>query len=249
MTLSGTRGLWAAVVAPVALLVLLYAKKVGTQVLRRTYWPIALFLLFILVSPLAQKAAVLLFHAKNNYGNFIERASSIYDLSEQSNAGRLHIWKDTLIADVANPFLGVGYGNFLITLSSHDTGMSAGGDATYSQLAGAKDAVYNLPSQYITAHNLYLDVLTETGLFGLLLFLFFFGDVLVECWKFLKEHVLYYQDGLVHFVAASGVCFCWLLAYSLFDGTLMNDRVLSYFFIVLALVGVTMRLYNEGERG
>ena len=236
ITLSGTRGVWVAVVVPIAALVVLYFKKIGRPVLRRTYWPILLFLIFIAASPLAQKAAQLI-HARSSYGNFIERASSIYDLSEQSNAGRLHIWKETLAADVHHPLLGVGYGNFIVTLSPADTGVKPG--ATYSQLASAKDAVYNLPSQYITAHNEYLDVLTETGLLGLVFFVWFFWSVLRECWKSFREHA---DDGLTHFVAASGICILWLLAYSFVDSTIMNDRVLMYFFILVALVAASIRI-------
>jgi putative inorganic carbon (HCO3(-)) transporter len=246
ITLSGTRGVWVAVLAPLAILVVLYFKKMGTKVLMRTYWPILLILFFLVASPFAQKVAEIL-HARNNYGNFIERASSVYDLSEESNAGRLHIWKDTLVADVHHPLLGVGYGNFITTLSPQDTGAAAAAGASYAQLATAKDAVYNLPSQYITAHNFYLDVFTETGLLGLLFFVLFAWGTVAGCWKFFRAHTLYYEDGLVHFVAAAGLALVWLFAYSLFDGTLINDRVLTYFFVLLALVGAVLRIYPEGN--
>ena len=247
MTLSGTRGLWASAVVPVAILAILYWKKLGTKILQRTYWPIGLFLILLVASPAAQKVAQLL-HARGNYGNFIERASSIYDLSEQSNAGRLHIWKETLAVDLKHPVLGVGYGNFLVTLSSQDTGVSASSGASYAQLSQAKDLVYNLPSQYITAHNLYLDTLTETGIIGLLFMLLYFRSILMECWRFFRAHYLYSEDGLVHYVAAAGLYFAWLFGYAIFDGTLMNDRVLMYFFITLALAAVSARLYaGEGK--
>ncbi len=244
ITLSGTRGAWVAIVAPMLILAVLYARKIGRKILTRTYWPIILFLLFVALSPFAQKGLQLI-HARGNYGNFIERASSIYDLAEQSNAGRIHIWKDTLLADIHHPLLGVGYGNFITTLSPQDTGVAAAEGASYSQLASAKDSVYNLPSQYITAHNFYLDVFTETGVFGLLFFVLFAWSTVRTCWEFFRGHVLYTEDGLVHFVAAGGLTLTWLYAYSLFDGTLINDRVLMYFFVMLALVGVALRIYTE----
>jgi len=77
----------------------------------------------------------------------INRFSSSFNFSEGSNTGRLQIWSHALAISKEHIF-GVGLGNYAVT-------------------TGEKIAVRNP----ITAHNLYLDILVETGFLGLGFFL------------------------------------------------------------------------------
>ncbi len=215
LAFSGTRGMWLGILAPLILLLYFYAKHYGRKLIAPMFLPIIIFIAAIGVSPLIEKGLATALRQRNT--DFISRAASIYDLNESSNAGRIQIWKYVLTNVVAaNPILGVGYGNFSSTISS------------------AQEKQFNLPKQYITAHSLYLDVLAELGLVGLAVFCYFFKSVLQAFWQFFKRHYLFERDGYVFFAVNSGLYIVWLLAYSFFDGTLLNSTVLMFFFIILA---------------
>ncbi|GAC1572313.1 MAG: hypothetical protein NVS3B9_1690 [Candidatus Doudnabacteria bacterium] len=157
----------------------------------------------------------------------MQRVETIYNLNESSNVGRIQIWKDTLKVVAKNPLLGVGYGNFQLSVTDKQS------------------KALNLPKQYITAHSQYFDILAEAGIVGLLFFLLYMRKILELFWKFFKDHYLYAQEGYVFFAASIGFYILWLLAYSVFDGTIMNDRVLMVFFISLAISGNIMREYQK----
>lgn len=237
---SGTRGVWAGILAPLALLLILFARHLGRKLIRPMFVPLLLFFVFLAASPLIQKSLASV-RSGGGSANFLQRAGSIYDLNDSSNAGRIAIWKNTLKFWLDHPFLGAGFGNFVITLDS------SGNDpqASYQQLAQQKVAAYNLPKQYVTAHNLYLDFLAETGILGLAALLYYFRAVLAAFWKFFRKHYLFAEDGEVFLAVNLGLYVLWLLAYSFVDGTLLNDRVLIYFFISLAVSGSIMRVYLQ----
>jgi O-antigen ligase len=224
ISFSGTRGVWAGALAPIILLGYLYFKHYGRELLKPIIYPIAIFILILVLSPLAQKVSV---HFFKNQGSFLQRAESVYDLNESSNQGRIQIWKDTLKLTVKNPFLGVGYGNFQLEVSDKES------------------KSLNLPKRYITAHSQYFDILAETGLIGLIFFLLYLRGLARIFWSFFKSHYLYAEDGYVFFVLATGIYMLWLFTYSLVDGTLMNDRVLMFFFINLAISASIIKNYQQ----
>ncbi|MBU6447834.1 hypothetical protein KGQ24_03270, partial [Patescibacteria group bacterium] len=100
---------------------------------------------------------------------------------------------------------------------------------------------------YITAHSLYLDVLAEAGILGLAGILAYFFKILAELWEFFKKHYLFSNDPYVFFAFNAGLYMLWLFAYSLVDGTLINDRVLMFFFIALALSARIIKIYGKDK--
>ncbi|MDP3963023.1 MAG: O-antigen ligase family protein [bacterium] len=80
-----------------------------------------------------------------------QRLVSAFDVAEGSNAGRIAIWQNAIAVFERHPF-GVGLGNYAAI------GENAG---------GFRNAV--------TTHNLYLDLLVETGLAGLVAYLALMG--------------------------------------------------------------------------
>lgn len=226
LVFSGTRGVWAGALVPLVLLIYFYSRHYGRKLLRPMFWPILIFAFAIVASPLIQKGSALIFKGQTQ-DNFLQRASSIYDLGETSNAGRLQIWKYILNNVVANhPLLGVGYGNFT------------------SVITPQQEKEFNLPARYISAHSLYLEILAELGLIGLFIFVNYFRKVFETYWQFFKKHYLYSEDGFVFFAVSSALYLSWLLAYLVFDITILNDRVLMYFFLVLALSANIIGLYK-----
>ncbi len=71
-----------------------------------------------------------------------------------------------------------------------------------------------------SAHNLYLDIASELGLLGMIVLLFVF-------WKIFKKSL---SNPIF------GFFIIWIFVYSLFDVVLLNDKVLLFFTIAIALL-------------
>ena len=140
-----------------------------------------------------------------------ERAKSISDLAELSNKGRLEIWKESFFAIAKRPFLGVGIGNYPVVLNL---------DMETSR-------------QGASAHNLYLDIASEMGIFTLLVFIAIFIIILSDSISVIKKtkNNLYYL-----FIFTFIVYITWILCYSLFDIVLFNDKVLMLFMVNLGII-------------
>jgi O-antigen ligase len=227
--LSGTRGAWVGALGPLVIgLYLLYGYRSHSKIIWRSLASVLLMSIIIMLSPFVQKGVSLL-DRNYNSGNDLLRAESIYDLQETSNAGRIAIWKHTLAFDLRHPIVGSGLGNFVITLVP--------GTSDYNAAADQNQKAFNLPARYITAHDLYLDVLTETGLLGLvpfILYLFYIGKSL---WFSARKNNSQY-------LTASLLMFFWIFGYSFFDGTLINDRVLLYFLIMIGIAAAVIKEYK-----
>ena len=234
--LSGTRGAWLSLLPTLLLLIWLYYRHFGRKLLAKMFLPLVFFLVFLALSPFTQKLLNAISHGYNS-GNFITRAASIYDLQESSNQGRLEIWSAALKYSVLHPLVGTGFGNFLVMIDPNAKSYDAAANALFTKL--------NLPQRYITAHSLYLDFLVETGTVGFILFLMYFYKIFCGVWQFFKEKYLYHDSALVFFTANFGLYLVWLMFYSFFDGTLLNDRVLIYFFLELAITSniIALNLY------
>ena len=228
---SGTRGIWIAMLAP-AVITLWLLWRYRANVL--TVIPLISYALVIALFVLSPFITIGLNYVRtmNTDDNFLNRAASIYDLSENSNAGRLEIWQHSLSYAIHHP-LGTGYGNFIVSLFPNDNGSS------YEQLASTENERYNLPEKFITAHSLYLHLLVELGLIGLILFL---GICVYLAWRVLQAlRAVNFQAG-VHssLLINAGLAIAWLLAYGLFDVTILNERVLLYTMMFLVFINFSI---------
>ena len=143
--------------------------------------------------------------------DIFERAKSISDFSEISNKGRFQIWNETLVFVAKHPFSGAGFGNFPSVLGEN--------------FANAKRGS--------SAHNIYLDILAELGIFGLVIFLLIIFEILK------KAYSLYFRiekKYLKIFVGSFFVYFSWMFGYGLFDVVLFNDKVLIFVVIMTSLL-------------
>ncbi len=222
--LAGTRAVWVGIAAPVAITIWAYMKKLYTQLAKKMLWIFAIILLFFVLSPLFNTAFNYLQFSRFKE-NFWARAESIYNPEDISNAGRLYIWRQSLVYWVHHP-LGIGLENFRQALPP---------DASKR---------YNLPEQYISAHNLYLQILVELGIVGLAVFVWFWYSYFRATIRFLWQH-RQNADFLVSYVFIANLIFSWLLLAAFFDITWLNDKVLILFFFTLALVGVVVGRYEE----
>ena len=137
---------------------------------------------------------------KNRFSMF-ERAFSISDFSEISNKGRLQIWRETLVSIGERPLFGVGFGNFPTVLEEN----------IFTSKMGS------------SAHSTYLDIASEVGILGLIIFLFILAEILKTARNlFFKLENKY----LKMFAGSFFVYFVWICAYGIFDVVIFNDKVL-----------------------
>jgi O-antigen ligase len=230
---SGTRGAWLAMLAPVVIALFIWLRYKAKSL---TAWPLiayALVIVLFILSPFIS-AGLNLVRTINSDDNFLKRASSIYDLNESSNVGRLEIWRSSAVYALHHP-LGTGYGNFIASISMN----SDNNVTSYEQLAEQKNLRFNLPQKFITAHSLYLHILVELGLLGLLIFGLMWLSFFAKIWRYLKsEKWQANQNSLLLFNI--GLALVWLLAYGLFDVTILNERVLLYLMVIIAVVNILL---------
>lgn len=240
--LSGTRGVWVGMIPVLAVTIVLYYRSQYKTQLKTFLASMLLVVIFFSALPMINSS---IGHIRNGIqGNLEERASSILDLSESSNAGRLQIWKESLIFASKHPF-GVGFGNFITTLNAENKPLD--------NFTNERNKRYNLPQKYITAHNLYLQILVETSIIGLILFilmwLYYFRHALelsglkfkISNLKFkINEQILNTtRENLTPRTTSSlalSLILLWCLSYSAFDLTWLNDKILLYTFVIIALI-------------
>lgn len=145
------------------------------------------------------------------------RFFSSFDLAEGSNLGRLAIWQESWAVFKTSPMLGVGLGNYPLALDFGANYRSA-----------------------VTSHNLYLDILAETGLLGLAVWGWFGWGVLGGAARQSKNQnrtLVILGSG----VLGSGVYF---LTHSFFETAIFNPTILAYLMIVAGL-GVSSLKGNQ----
>lgn len=219
LVLSGTRAVWVGMLAPLTLLSWGYYRRSLRSLSRKFLVPLLVILALFAVSPLINRGLAYLRFGDRFQENFIERAKSIYDLREASNVGRLKIWGESLRYWVSHP-LGTGLGNF---------------ESSLSPGVGER---YNLPERYVSAHSIYLQLLVELGPLGLLLALWFLGDFFVRTWRYVRGSASPTFLSLIVFMA--GTVVLWLATAGLFDVTILNDKVLIMFSVLLAATGLVL---------
>ncbi len=234
---NGTRGVWLALVAPLLIAVLLYWHNWFKSYLRVALLTYAVIVILFLISPLISQGLNLI-RTYDVKDDFLGRAGSVYDLSEKSNAGRLEIWQNSIKFAAIHPF-GVGYGNFIVSV----IGGNIPEKATYEKVSQTKNLRYNLPQAFITAHSLYLQLLVELGFAGLLAFILFWWEYAERLLFFLSKHLA--GSRYVHLTLSLALAFVWILAYGVFDLTILNDRVLQYLFLSLAVSGLLFAKFEQ----
>ena len=241
---SGSRGVWLSAVGVVVVLggiwMFMRWKKYEKNYAFFAKNLIALFVLFWILFLPASIISSLTQRAQGGIADSftgIKRVRSITNLEEVSNRSRLQIWKAAIGTIVDRPVFGVGPGNFSVAL----------GEDISASRKGA------------SAHNLYLDIASEMGLPGLLLFLLLIGHILYRAissiftTKNLESRIenLGKPEPLIHdsrFIIQKtmpmvfSVYFLWILGYSLFDVVLFNDKVLIFAIILVACCYGTPKL-------
>lgn len=235
MILSGTRAVWVGMIAPFLAVAAAYYKNYQKHLAYKFLWPFIIIFILFAGSPFINQGLSYLQVSKFKE-NFLSRAESIYDINESSNQGRILMWQNSARYFLSHPW-GVGLGNFIVSFSDVT-------DKNYNDVGSQVNQTYNLPSKYVSAHSLYLQVLVETGIFGFIVFAMFWVSLLKYFWNFISTYKKT-EDFLVYFVAQAFLMVLWILAAAFFDITLFNDKVLMFFLINIGLAGLIIRRYHE----
>lgn len=130
-----------------------------------------------------------------------QRLLSSFSLSDGSNQGRVALWSEATEHISERPFLGYGIGNYPLTVKP--------------------TAEYREP---IYAHNLFLDIATETGIVGAVLFFLAFLSSFL--WLLKTREVLFF---------ASAVSLSIIFGHSLFELPLYSVHVLPVLLLLFSL--------------
>ena len=142
---------------------------------------------------------------------FVKRLRSILDLDETSNSSRIYIWKKTLRSIAQHPLFGVGIGNYPVVLSQEIEYAKAGS----------------------SAHNLYLHIAAEIGIFGLL-------AALGMLWIIFKRGLAvasHHPDIFIKIYSIGFLIYAtWVLFYNLTDAILFDERAFLIFAVNSAII-------------
>ncbi len=232
LIISGTRGVWAGMLPVFIIVVLLYKIKSLklTELLKPALAAMLLVIILFEASPLLDRGFAWVRNAGGE--GTLDRVESIINPEETSNAGRLAMWKAASKYALQHPF-GVGYANFVVTLST------TADDVSFDQAASQENKLYQLPQRYVTAHSLYLQLLVELSAAGLVLFGIFWLNFFYRAWNYLRTENYLVSPETIYITSLCAV-FLWFLAYGVFDVTWLNDKILLYTFLLLGLVRVVM---------
>lgn len=123
----------------------------------------------------------------------------------------MEIWRDSAFSITKHPVLGIGIGNFPLALSE--------------KIGTAKLGA--------SAHNIYLDIAVEMGLFGAAIFLWLLYRIFEKLFLLSRK----FKEEKFRLLAFSFlVYFIWIFTYGFFDVVILNDKVLTFVVIVLAVL-------------
>ncbi len=222
---SGTRGIWISVAFAFLAGIYLLIKKIGLK--RAVSIIILTLVIFIALIPISSILTVIP-QFKDQEGDIdtsllLKRLTSILDLDEKSNQGRIYIWRQSLKSLKENPLLGVGIGNFPVIL--------------YQQVKLAKAGS--------SAHNLYLNFAVESGIFAFILVVLIFLEVLFTLLAMLKSKMLPKMQLLITGIF---IYLIWVFAYSFFDIALLDERVFLLFLTTIGIIyGIKTRINKYSD--
>lgn len=215
INLSGTRGIWLA--GGISLIICFtfyyFVKQFRYLEIYNIFkrMVIMFFLSFIFIFIIYSIPQFLQFSEGIKKEALTKRIESVISFEEESNRGRLMIWKETIKSIAKNPFLGVGISNFPVVLKQPISYAKAGS----------------------TAHNLYLNQTAETGIIGGIIFLILLLEILRRSFNiFLKEKVI--NKKVFYFTTIFSLI--WIYLYSFTDAALLDERTLLLFSLIAGVI-------------
>ena len=148
--------------------------------------------------------------------SIVNRFLSSFDFNEGSNIERIKNWNQGYEMFADNFFTGVGIGNYSIYL--------------YPTVE------YRTP---IYAHNLYLDIGAEMGIFALLVWLLLIGITIWQLFKTGKRSKDVFSRALSFGLIGSLI---WFSAHSFFDTPIYSPTILAIFVVIISLAVMIVKV-------
>jgi len=145
---------------------------------------------------------------------FAGRFYSSFDLAEGSNQGRLEMWQQANKLGWQNIWQGVGLGNYSLTLDS--------------------GADYRNPT---TAHNLYLDFFSETGIFSLIVWLVLILSVISRLFFGLKTASPEQKRLSIALIGS----LTYFSVHSFFETAIFNPIIFAILLVFLGLANIIVK--------
>ncbi len=149
------------------------------------------------------------------------RFLSIFDFGEGSNIGRIETWKEAMKVVQDNPILGVGIGNYSYEIEP--------------------TASYRAP---IYAHNTYLDIAGEMGLFTLAVWLLLIGITIWQLIIIARDIESSGPEEIKLIAAGLTGSLIWFSVHSFFESPIYSPTILAMLMIVLGLSVSIRRIAN-----
>jgi O-antigen ligase len=156
------------------------------------------------------------------FATFVSLQERMESVSTEKNlgAGRVSVWNDAIIIVKDNPITGVGLNNYKLYTLHNRSGLKAPGSAV---------------------HNVFLNILVETGIFGFLIYIFFLGTIFV---KFRIVRYIQNESIAFWFIASFGAIVTQLIC-SLFISNVYEEPF--YIIIALFLALYNLHIYSSQE--
>ncbi len=139
-----------------------------------------------------------------------DRFYSSFDLNEGSNVGRLEMWQRAGETGLNNLWLGVGLGNYSLKV---EPGLD-----------------YRNPA---TAHNFYLDIFSEIGVFALVVWLVFVLETIRQLFLKLKEPNTRQEEKYISLGLIGSLVY--FLSHSFFETAVYQPSLLALLMVILAI--------------
>lgn len=144
---------------------------------------------------------------------FADRFYSSFDMSDGSNIGRLEMWQQASRTGLENPWQGIGLGNYSLFV-----------DANLG---------YRNP---VTAHNLYLDLFSESGIFTLIVWLVLISGTIWQMFlkiRKIKKQGFNKDQALIQIGLIGSLVY--FLAHSFFETAVYNPAILAVLMVILGI--------------
>jgi O-antigen ligase len=171
-----------------------------------------------------------LYLKSNSIYSLVDRVESIFSPSDTRNIPRVSMWRKTIEPIQDNFFFGIGAGNWKIVLPSYG-------------LEGLPHDMFKT-TFFVRPENDYIWVLSEIGIFGLILYLLIFGIIIVYVLKILTQHSNT-NDKLLSILMF--FCIVGYIVISFFS--FPKERVFHSMFLLL-IMAIVISIYHQslGDR-
>ncbi len=141
-----------------------------------------------------------------------DRLYSSFNLNEGSNIGRLEMWQQAGVLGLDNFWSGIGLGNYSLEIDS--------------------SLDYRNP---ITAHNLYLDIFSEMGIFVLIIWLILIFGTIGYLFQLVKDT----KDDNVKYLSISLIgSMVYFSIHSFFETAIYQPSILALLMVILGLSSI-----------